>query len=158
MNTASAEQSPAKFRPLPAILAGGFAAGILDISAAFLRWGHPAAILRGIAGGLLGPSAFRGGTATAALGLALHFFIALSAATVFVLAGRKLKFLARHAILWGFVYGIAVFMFMYWIVLPLSRFPVSGRSPTLSTLAADVLTHMFCVGLPISLANRYYSA
>jgi hypothetical protein len=64
-----------------AILLGGFAAGTLDITAAFinsgLRGGSPARALQSIAGGLPGREAtFQGGLKTAALGLALHFLIA----------------------------------------------------------------------------------
>jgi hypothetical protein len=146
-----------KPRPVAAILVGGFCAGLFDITVAFLRWGHPGFILRGIAGGLIGPRAYRQGVGTAVFGLVLHFFIALSAATVFYLASRKIKFLTQHAVRWGFFYGIAVFVFMYWVVLPLSRFPASLRSHSLATIVANVLTHMFCVGLPISLATKYYS-
>ncbi len=74
---------------LPAILWGGVSAGILDITVAFIRWGRPVRILQGIAGGLLGAPAFQGGWGTAALGLVLHFFIALSAAVVYYTASRS---------------------------------------------------------------------
>ena len=37
-------------RPIPAILWGGLAAGVLDITVAFIRWGNPPRILKGTAG------------------------------------------------------------------------------------------------------------
>ena len=43
-----------------------------------------------IASGLLGKAAYEGGSATAPLGLALHFFIAFVMALVYVLAARRL--------------------------------------------------------------------
>ena len=146
-----------KNRALPAIFWGGIIAGILDITVAFIRWGKPARILQGIASGLLGPTAFQGGAATVALGAALHFSIALSAAAVYYVASRKLLFLRQRAVLWGLFYGIAVYMFMSWIVVPLSASPKSNAPFSITALALSLLTHMFCVGLPIALANRRYS-
>ena len=144
-------------RALPAILWGGLVAGALDITVAFIRWGNPARILRGIAGGLLGPGAFQGGAATAALGLALHFSIALSATAVYYGASRKIAFLRQRAVVWGLFYGIAVYMVMTWIVVPLSALPKSKAPFILTGLVLSLLTHMFCVGLPIALATRKYS-
>jgi len=158
MNAAQAASPAESSRVLPAIAWGGLTAGVLDITVAFIRWGNPARILKGIASGLLGPQALRGGWGTAALGLGLHFLIAFSAAAVYYLASRRLGFLTRRAVLWGLIFGIAVYMFMSWIVLPLSAFPVSGRAPfSLTSLTLSLLTHMFCVGLPIALAVRRFS-
>jgi hypothetical protein len=150
----SAATLQGRAKALPAIVWGGFAAGVLDLSAAFLRWGKPIRITQGIASGLIGPRAFQGGWATVALGTALHFGIAISAAAVYYAASRKLTFLTQRTILWGFLYGIAVYMFMSWIVLPLSAFPKSNAPFSMSSLAISLLTHMFCVGLPIALAVR----
>jgi len=147
---------PARPNALPAILWGGLAAGVLDLTAAFLRWGKPIRITQGIASGLIGPRAFQGGWGTVALGTALHFFIALSAAAVYYAASRKLTFLIRRAVLWGFLYGIAVYMFMSWIVVPLA-FPNSKAPFSMAGLVISLLTHMFCVGLPIALAVRLYA-
>jgi hypothetical protein len=146
-----------KSRAVPAILWGGIWAGVLDITAAFVRWGKPLRILQSIASGLMGPRAFQGGWGTAALGLALHFFIATSAAAVYYAASRKLVFLRRRAVAWGMLYGIAVYMFMSWVVVPLSAFPKSKAPFSASGLAISLVTHMFCVGLPIALSVRRYA-
>jgi hypothetical protein len=140
-----------------AILWGGLSVGILDITAAFIRWGMPVRILQGIASGLLGPRAFQGGWAIAALGLALHFFIAFSAAAVYYAASRQLVFLRRRAVVWGLLYGIVVYMVMSWVVVPLSAFPKSKTPFSGIGLILSLLTHMFCVGLPIALAVRRYA-
>jgi len=142
---------------LPAILWGGWWAGVLDITAAFIRWGKPVRLLQGIASGLLGPRAFQGGSGTAALGLALHFFIAFSAAGVYYAASRKLAFLRKQAVAWGMLYGVAVYMFMSWVVVPLSALPKSKAPFSLTGLVLSLLTHMFCVGLPIALAVRRHA-
>jgi hypothetical protein len=134
---------------LPAILVGGLIAGTLDAAAAFYSfgWGMP----RGIAGGLLGRSAFQGGAATWILGLALHFFIAISAAAVYYAASRRLKFLAESPVVCGMFYGIAVFLVMNLIVLPLSAFHFRGPFQY-AALVQGILIHMFFVGLPIALS------
>ena len=143
---------------LSAIFAAGLLAGVLDITAAFVTWVPqgvpPVRILQGIASGLLGPQAFKEGIA-APLGGALHFLIALSAAAVFYAASRKIHFMTRRPILSGVLYGVCVYLVMYWIVMPLSRFH-PAQTVTRSIIA--IVTHMICVGLPISLMVRRYSA
>lgn len=148
-----------KFRPLPAILAAGTLCGCMDISAAFITWmprgvsaGH---ILQGIASGLLGPSAFNGGSMTVGLGLLLHFFIAFSWAIVFYVAARSFPLLIRRPLIFGPLYGILVYLVMYWAVMPLSRVH-SGPFSVLNTVIA-ILTHIVCVGTPIALMVRRYS-
>ena len=152
-------------RALPAIFWAGLTAGIMDICAAFITWWPqgitPVRILKGIAGGLLGPQATSGGWPVALLGLACHFFIAFSAATVFYLASRKIGFLTSRPVLSGVLYGVCVYLVMYWIVVPLSA--LHRRPHSLSASVIAILTHMICVGLPISLvisrfARSYRSA
>jgi uncharacterized membrane protein YagU involved in acid resistance len=142
------------------ILWGGIIAGALDLTAALitngLRGASPLRIFQSIASGLIGAAAFRGGTLTAALGIALHFVIAFGAATVYYVLSRKLRFLVRQAIIGGLLYGIAVYFFMNLVVLPLSAIPfkVSFRSDLLIT---GLIVHMLCIGLPIALIVRRYS-
>ena len=135
----------------------GLLAGSLDITVAFVEAGRegrsPVSLLQGIAGGLLGMSSFRGGLATAALGLFFHFLIATTAAAVFYLASRKLKFLVKHAIPSGLLYGVVVYAFMNDIVLPLSAYHTKIALPHI----LDVAVLMFMVGLPIALIVRKYS-
>ena len=59
---------------------------------------------QGIASALIGRSAFQGGAATWILGLALHFFIALSMAAVYYAASRKLSFLIEDPLVCGLFY------------------------------------------------------
>src|SRR4051812_29028773 len=81
-----------------AIFVGGFVAGILDISSAIVAlrsygWG-PMRVFQSVASGAFGrEAAVAGGWKTAAAGLGFHFLIAFTAATVFFLASRKLRFL-----------------------------------------------------------------
>ena len=141
---------------LRAILWAGLACGVLDISAALVVYGFfgakPLPLLQGIASGLLGAQAFRGGVATALLGLVCHFVIAFGAATVYVLATRVTPWLTQHAVLSGVLYGVAVYFFMNRVVLPLSA--VAHRPFSLRFMIIGIIIHIFCVGLPISLVAR----
>ncbi|MEO8725495.1 MAG: hypothetical protein ABI383_05175 [Acidobacteriaceae bacterium] len=138
--------------PISTILVAGLVAGTLDITAAFIQWAlrgvGPTRILKGIASGLLGKSALHGDGAIAALGLGLHFLIAISAAAVFYLASRQLPFMRHRPVVAGALYGIAVYFFMYFIVIPLSR---TSTRYTPALIAIAILIHIFCIGLPISL-------
>jgi hypothetical protein len=139
---------------------GGLVAGTLDICAAFLtawlRAGvRPVRLLQFVASGLIGPAAFNGGAKTAILGLALHFLIATVATVVFYFASRNLLFLIERPINFGLLYGVAVYLFMNFVVLPLSS--VAQRPMTLSGFIIGILTIMFCVGLPIALIVRRFA-
>jgi hypothetical protein len=142
-----------------AISAAGLLCGVMDLSAAFITAGlrgvGPVRLLQGISTGLLGLKAFDMGWPTAALGAITHFFIAFSAAAVFYLASRKLTFLTHRPIVSGIVYGVAVYLVMYWVVIPLSL--VHRRPFSWSATVIAILTHMVCVGTPISLMVRRYS-
>jgi hypothetical protein len=139
---------------LLAIFVGGLIAGSLDLASAFLVFG--AGVPRAIAGGLLGRSAFQGGPGVYALGVLLQFFIAICAAAVYYAASRKLVFLREHALLCGLFYGIAVFLVMNLVVLPLSA--LHARGPyKLAGLIQGLLVHMVLIGLPISFSVRKFA-
>lgn len=146
--------------PAPrAIFAAGLLCGVMDISAAFLTWlpkgVRPLRLLQGIASGLLGPTSFQHGWTTGALGLAFHFLIAFTAAAVFYAASRRLPALLEYPWLAGIGYALVVYGFMYWIVMPLSRL---HRNPvTLTYSVTAIVTHIVCVGLPISLMVRRFT-
>jgi hypothetical protein len=85
----------------------------------------------------------------------LHFLIAFSAAGVFYGASRKLRFMTGRPVVSGVIYGIAVYLFMYWVVLSLSAYHRPAFSISATIIA--ILTHIVCVGLPISFIVRRYS-
>lgn len=136
------------------VLQGGLIAGALDLADALILYGlrgvSPVRIVQAIASGLLGRSAFEGGAATAALGVALHFFIATTAAAVFVLASTKLIVLVRRPVMCGMIFGLGVFVFMQYGVVPLSR--AGGRGLAWPYVVNGMLIHALGVGLPIALA------
>src|SRR4029078_10029533 len=98
-----------------AILSGWLLCGVLDISAACIQaWIQagraPADVLRGGASALWGAAAMTGGLTMAAIGLVMHFTVALTATLVFYALSRRIAVL-RSAPLWiiGPLYGIVVF-------------------------------------------------
>ena len=143
-----------------AIFWGGLLCGILDIVYAFLFFGavtgiRPERLLQGIAYGLIGRSTYAGGIKTAALGLFLHFVIAYGATTVYYFASRKLQFMVQRAVMAGMLYGVAVHLFMQFIVIPLSR--IGPRPVNVGVFVVNAIEHMFLVGLPIAISVRHFS-
>jgi hypothetical protein len=72
---------------------------------------------------------------------------------VCVLLVRLLPVLARHPGFWGPVYGLAVFLVMYLVVIPNSA-TGGGGLPGGSALINGVLIHVFGVGIPAAFAAR----
>lgn len=146
---------PKAFR---AIFWGGLVAGVLDITAAFINSGvrgrSPVWVLQAVAGGWLGVDTFKGGLKTALLGLVMHFLIATTVAAVYYAASERLPLLKRHAVICGLLYGLAVYLFMYMAVLPLSAYHFKFLNQPVSAILTGVLIHLFCVGLPIALVVR----
>ena len=140
-----------------AVLVGGLVGGALDIlfAISFAAYnGIPAMrLLQSVASGLLGSDAYSGGTPTAALGLTLHFAMAIAFAGAFVLASRRLPLLVRRPYLFGGLFGVGVFLFMRFVVLPWSAFPHPVSFKPLAT-TLDLLSHVFLFGIPIALAAR----
>lgn len=154
MSTTVATFSTQGSRAVPAIFVGGLIAGALDLTAAFISygWGVP----RAIAGGLLGRSALQGGAGTYVLGVLLHFFVACSAAAIYYAASRVLEFMTEHPVVCGMFYGIAVFLVMNLVVLPLSALHAKGPYQ-LRGLIQGLLVHMIIIGLPIALSVKRFS-
>jgi len=148
-----------------AILTGWLLCGVLDITAACLQaWIQagraPGDVLRGVASALWGRAAMSGGPGMAAIGLVMHFTVALTATVVFYELSRRMTSL-RTAPLWivGPLYGIVVFSAMNYGTLPAlswlrslylhtpPRWPGSMSWPQLAI-------HMACVGTPIAWGVR----
>jgi hypothetical protein len=143
-------------RPGRAIALGGFTVGALDALDAIVFFGFrgvtPARIFKGIAAGLLGPSARQGGAPEMLVGVAIHFFIATSIVAVYCLTSRKFPVLRKWPLLLGPLYGIVAYIVMNEVVITLTF----GQQPLppLPVLLNGVLIHMFGVGLPSALFAR----
>lgn len=140
-----------------ALLVGGLVGGSLDIlfAISFAAYnGIPVLrLLQSVASGLLGKGAYSVGWPSAALGLFLHFAMAIAFAGAFVLASRRFPLLVRRPFLFGGLFGVAVFLFMRLVVLPWSAFPHPVSFQPLAT-TLDLLSHIFLFGIPIALAAR----
>lgn len=111
-------------------------------------------LFQSIASALIGSAAFRGGTTTFALGIALHVTVALAWSVIFLLALRSSRLVPRmlswrygalDVALW---YGPLVYVVMSLALIPL----FTHRVPPINVNWITVLLgHIPFVGLPIAL-------
>ncbi len=129
--------------------------GTLDIAevmiVSWLKGGAPLRILQAIASGIYGKASFQGGTRTMLIGLALHFFIATIVVAVYFLASRRIAILNRHPVLTGAIYGVLVYLFMNFVVLPLAGMP--PRFTTFSVVN-QLFCHIVLIGITTGLFAR----
>jgi uncharacterized membrane protein (UPF0136 family) len=130
-------------------------AGTLDILAAIgltLYYGKRTVgeMLSGVASGPF-PGAETWGTGGAIAGLAVHFTLMAIMVAVFVLAATRLRRLWQQPILWGVFYGLATYVVMNLIVIPL-RFGTPIPPPT-RAIITQLFCHVVLVGIPIALVT-----
>ncbi|MFZ0212346.1 MAG: hypothetical protein WBE20_12330 [Candidatus Acidiferrales bacterium] len=139
----------------------GLVAGTLDISENIIfnafRHVTPKMIFQYIASGLIDGKSFSMGGASVALGVAIHYAIAMTWTVIFYLASRKLLILTRRAAISGIVYGGVVYVIMNFVVLPLTHVPHARAAMPLASRVSGVLALLFCIGLTISLLVRKYA-
>jgi hypothetical protein len=143
------------------VLAAGLVAGTLDIAFACVFWAIKSdvpvvRILQSVAAGLVGRASYEGGEATAALGLALHYLIALSMSLVYYLVARRWQVLWRQPLLCGAVYGLLVYVIMNYLVVPLSAAAPGSKDPLWVILS--IAAHVLLIGIPIALIVRRAAA
>lgn len=143
-----------RLRPATLVVAAGLTAGTLDIVFAWLFWalkaGVPARrILQSVASGLLGRASFEGGWGTAALGLLLHFGIAVTMAAAWYVVARRVAALRRRPAAWGAAYGLLLYGIMNLMVVPLSRASPGSKQPL--WVGLSILVHMLLIGVPIAI-------
>lgn len=160
MSTIPGDRHATAGKAVTALLKIGLIAGTLDISDALI-WNlfhgiMPVRVFQHIASGLLGAHAFGLGARAVALGIVLHYLIALIWTAVFYVLSRKLSVLHRRPLISGLLYGVLVYVVMNFVVLPLSALPHSPRQPTLSSRVNGVLALMFCIGLTVSLLLSHF--
>jgi hypothetical protein len=140
-----------KLGPLMRVLCGGLIAASVDIGAAGLISGRGVVvILHSIAGGLTGRAAMEGGTQTAIVGFVLQETMGVLIAAVYYLVAKRLPKLAQRWVICGLIFGIAVFLVMNYVVLPLSAWrhtpkftPGSFVENLLAMLVFGIIIAMF---------------
>ena len=141
-----------------AILLGGLAAGAADIISAFgTQKGRVLGVLQYIGSGLIGSSAFDGGWATAAVGLAVHFGLTTIMAALFVLAAQRWTVLLQKPWPAGLIYGALLYGTMFYVIVPHLSAAQGWKTPQgfWSNLGA-AMGHGFFVGLPIASVARHF--
>jgi hypothetical protein len=142
-----------------AVVLGGLIAGVLDIVYAFvLAWiagGSALRVLQSVASGVLGANAYEGGVSSAAFGLALHLTITVVAAWIYALAARRIAPMRRHPAIHGAMFGMLVYLFMNFVVLPLSAVPFQLRYGPV-TILQGLVSHALLVGVPIAWCLRRF--
>lgn len=146
-----------KYRVPQAILGGGLLAAFLEILPALaVQWNlgvSPVRVFQSIASGFYGKAAYQMGLISAAMGVAVHVFISIVAATIFVLASRRIPALAKRTLLSGIAFGLMAYAVMNWVVVPMSAIAYKTDAPW-PMLMASVLTHVFLFGVPIAIFAR----
>src|SRR5690242_12979810 len=142
-----------------AVITVGATAAALDLCYVFTFYGlrngtSPIRILQSIATGAFGTEAYAGGLATALFGLVAHFFILIVAAWFYYLASIRLSALRLHAFTYGPLYGLAIYAFMNFVVLPLSASPLAHVPFTLSLAQVTNFLMHPVFGLIIALCVR----
>ena len=137
---------------LRTVLLAGFVAGAIDLLFAFVFFGwqlgiSPMRVMQSIATGLYGAASFEGGATTAAVGVVAHFFILTVAAWWYYLASLRLP-LNRQPILYGMLYGLAIYVAMTFVIVPLSATP--ARSLTLSIVSVGQFLIHPVIGMAIA--------
>jgi hypothetical protein len=130
----------------------GLLAATFDISFAFIFYGlhgsTPSRILTLIASGLVGPAAKTMGVWSVVLGAVLHYFICLCAAFTYLLASRYFQSLIRRPVTCGIGFGVAMYVFMNFVIIPLSRIPF--RLPPMRNVVGELFSHVFLFGIVIA--------
>jgi hypothetical protein len=152
----------------PILYAGGLV-GVLDITAACINarvaYGcTPLHVLQSVAGGLLGRNTYEGGFRAAALGLVMHFTMALAVAAIFYMLTQRFPLPRKLSgvVAVGLVYGLAVFLvnnfatapFLSWVRSLYLHTPILFKPPMGWSQA---IIHLFCVGLPIALVVNQFA-
>jgi hypothetical protein len=141
---------------LQVILIAGLTCGVLDgLSAVALTSGRWMRVFQFVASSILGPDSFQGGVATALVGIAIHFLVALSATAIYYSVSRGIPILMDRALLFGVLYGVSIHLFMTFVAIPMSR--IGPRPLVLRSFLLQLAVHMIVVGPTIALMIRRYS-
>jgi hypothetical protein len=135
-------------------------AGILDICAAciqaYLSHGvMPSFILKYIASGAFGQSAFDGGIGMILLGLLFHFIIVFACTAIFFMLYPKMDWLNVSIILNSILIAFVAWGITNLLILKMSRIPDRPIHLVPSFIAIGIL--VITIGLPLSVfAKKYY--
>ncbi|MBS1523278.1 MAG: DUF1440 domain-containing protein [Bacteroidetes bacterium] len=127
--------------------------GTLDAFAAILISYKipPAVIFKFIASGWFGKEAMSGSTSMILWGLIFHYLIAaFFTVTLFFLYPRIVKIL-KNKYLIGIIYGLAIWVIMNYVVLPMTNIPKRHGHLELVSLLKGIAALIICIGIPVAL-------
>ena len=142
------------------IILGTLVAGTLDIIAAIvvtLSLGRRGVdeMLGGVASGPF-PGAPASGLSAVALGTLVHFTLMAIMVTVYMVAAARMPALRRQPLLWGALYGVATYVVMNLIVVPIRFMGAPALPSSWLSFGTQFSFHVLIVGIPIALiAARY---
>jgi hypothetical protein len=132
-------------------------AATLDLVYAIVRnalgGASPLWTLQLVASGWLGQDSFESGVPAGILGFVSHYGIVFVAAAIYYAVSRRVPVLRSRALLCGALFGVLVYLFMNFVVLPLSAFPLR-LTYTAARVIEGFVSHALLVGAPIALAIR----
>ena len=143
--------------PVSRIVRAGLLTGVTDglfssvLSVAFYH-STVTRLFQGVASTLLGPAAFDGGLRTAALGVLMHFGVALGWSAVFLVLHDRSPWIRRRL---GSPYGALKVASLYgpciWLLMSLAVIPLLLHRPPAITVRwwVQLIGHIPFVGLPI---------
>ena len=132
-----------------ASFAAGLVAGTTNLIAAGAIFGGTLSHgLQLIASGLLGEWAFKGDTPTAVLGASLHYGISIVAAGLYCALALRRNWWREHWLAGGTLFGVAAYLVMNLLVVPLSNAPNPDLSPMM--VAKELVAHTVMFGIPIA--------
>lgn len=145
------------------MLRAGLVTGVVDglfssVLAAGFYGSTVARLFQGVASTLLGPAAYEGGSRTAAIGVLMHFGVALGWSSVFVLLLDRSSWIRRKlASRFGVLKVAAWYGPFIWLVMSSLVIPILLHRPPSFTARwwVQLLGHIPFVGVPIvAMAGR----
>ncbi len=137
-------------------------AGTLDITAACTNAYMnakitPDIVLKYVASGFFGKSAFAGGLGMMMFGLFFHFIIAFACAITFFWLYPKIAFLKQSIALNAILIGIIAWFVTTIIIIPMSKITPNPFNFYKALIAVCIL--IVCIGLPIAYcAKRFFNS
>lgn len=143
------------------IIITGLIVGTLDILAALIHYfaktgKNPLIVLKFIASGVFGKSAFSDGLVWIFAGLSFHYIIAFLFTIFFFWLFPKVRNLVKNEILTGIIYSLFVWVVMNLIVVPLSNTPPQPFN--LMNAFVGIIILIVCMGIPLAvMVNSFYN-
>jgi hypothetical protein len=141
------------------ILIATLIAGTLDITAACVNAYlsvklSPDRLLKYVASGVFGKSAFSGGIEMMAFGLFFHFIIAFACTVCFFLIYPKWSFLHQNLGINAVLIGIVAWAVTTQLIVPMSQITPPPFNFSKALVAVSIL--IVCIGLPIAYFSREF--